>query len=199
VTELPDPPVPTDCDLRDFPFMPLDIARLRRSKAWLKAKRNPALAFYMINLWTASWHDVPAGSLKDDDTALAEMAMCDPRKWAKVRADALHGWVKCSDGRLYHPVIAEKVIPAWAKQRSRLAKVNRRHEILSDEWARIRAEVFRRDDYTCQYCGDRGVRLEADHIVPVSRGGQTVLENLATACLPCNRAKGTKLLSEWIR
>lgn len=119
MTELPDPPVPTDCDLRDFPFMPLDIARLRRSKAWLKAKRNPALAFYMVNLWTASWHDVPAGSLEDDDDVLADLAMCDPIKWQKLRADVLHGWVKCSDGRLYNPTVCEKVRESWASKLER--------------------------------------------------------------------------------
>ncbi|MFM0432359.1 DUF1376 domain-containing protein [Paraburkholderia aspalathi] len=199
MTELPEPPVPTDCDLRDFPFMPLDIARLRRSKAWLKAKRNPALAFYMVNLWTASWHELPASSLEDNDAVLADLAMCDSRKWPKIRGDVLHGWIKCSDGRLYHPVVAEKAQVAWSKQRSRLARFNRRLEILSEAWAALRAEVFRRDDYTCQYCTERGGRLEADHVIPVSRGGQTALANLATACLPCNRSKGTKLLSEWIR
>ncbi|CDY79443.1 hypothetical protein BGLT_02224 [Caballeronia glathei] len=93
--------------------MPLEVARLRRSKAWLVAKRTPALAFYMINLWTASWHDKPAASLEDDDDVLADLAMCDPHKWTKLRADVLHGWVKCTDGRLYHPVVAEKALDAW--------------------------------------------------------------------------------------
>ncbi|WP_413226600.1 HNH endonuclease [Burkholderia glumae] len=39
-------------------------------------------------------------------------------------------------------------------------------------WARIRAVVFARDDY-CRYCGARGIYLEADHVVPLSRGGPT--------------------------
>jgi hypothetical protein len=59
----PDPLVPADVDLRDFPWMPVDIHRLRRSKALLICKRRPELAFYMINLWTASWHEKPAGAL----------------------------------------------------------------------------------------------------------------------------------------
>jgi len=122
VTEpsLPAPLTPVDCDLRDFPFIPLEIQRLRRSKAWLRCKRNPALAFYLINLWTAAWHDVPAASLEDDDEVLADLAVCDPSKWDKVREDVLRGWIKCSDGRLYHPVVAEKVLEAWkAKQAQR--------------------------------------------------------------------------------
>lgn len=129
------PLTPPDCDLTDFPFMPLEVARLRRSKAWLICKRTPALAFYMLNLWTACWHERPAGSLEDDDDVLADQAMCDPAKWDKVKADVLRGWVLCDDGRYYHPTVCEKVVEAWnAKldQRwrtecSRIKKHNDRH------------------------------------------------------------------------
>lgn len=107
------PLTPPDCDLTDFPFMPLEVARLRRSKAWLICKRTPALAFYMLNLWTACWHERPAGSLEDDDDVLADQAMCDPAKWDKVKADVLRGWVLCDDGRYYHPTVCEKVVEAW--------------------------------------------------------------------------------------
>lgn len=102
--------------------MPLMVARLRKSKAWVKAKRNPALGFYMINLWTAAWHEQPAGSLEDDDDVLADAAMCDPAKWAKVREDALRGWVKCDDGRLYHPVVCEQVLNSWKSKLERAEK-----------------------------------------------------------------------------
>jgi hypothetical protein len=122
LSDLPSPLTPLDCDLRDFPFMPLDVARLRRSKAWLKAKRNPALAFYLINLWTASWHDVPAASLEDDDDVLADLAMCDPSKWAKVRDEVLRGWILCADGRLYHPTVAEKALEAWKAKLAQRAR-----------------------------------------------------------------------------
>ena len=106
-------PVPAEADLTDFKFMPLEVARLRRSKAWLICKRRPELAFFMLNLWTASWHERPAGSLEDDDDVLADAAMCSPEKWTKVRADVMRGWFKAADGRLYHPVVAEKVMDSW--------------------------------------------------------------------------------------
>lgn len=64
-------------------------------------------------------------------------------------------------------------------------------------WRELRDTVFRRDDYTCQYCGARGGRLECDHVVPVSRGGPHSLSNLVTACLPCNRRKSGKTVEEW--
>jgi uncharacterized protein YdaU (DUF1376 family) len=133
--DLPPPLTPPDCDLRDFLFMPIECARLRRSKAWLIARKEPALGFYMVNLWVAAWHELPAASLEDDDDVLADAAMCDPRAWPKVRERVLRGWVKCSDGRLYHPVVAEKARASWERKQSqrqrteaaRQARTQRRH------------------------------------------------------------------------
>ena len=64
-------------------------------------------------------------------------------------------------------------------------------------WAEIRTRIFLRDNFTCQYCGEYGKRLECDHILPVSRGGGHGDENLATACFACNRSKRNKLVDEW--
>jgi 5-methylcytosine-specific restriction endonuclease McrA len=66
-----------------------------------------------------------------------------------------------------------------------------------NEWAKIRTSIFERDNYTCTYCGSYGGRLQCDHIVPVAKGGSHHEDNLTTACEPCNRSKGAKLLSEW--
>jgi 5-methylcytosine-specific restriction endonuclease McrA len=65
------------------------------------------------------------------------------------------------------------------------------------EWAMIRADIFERDDYTCQYCGAHGVALECDHIVPVVKGGTHGTDNLKTACRACNRSKAAKSIEEW--
>ena len=64
----------------------------------------------------------------------------------------------------------------------------------------LRFEVFKRDKFTCQYCGRTppSVILEADHIVPVSKGGQNESLNLVTACEDCNRGKSDKQLSSVI-
>ena len=52
-----------------------------------------------------------------------------------------------------------------------------------------RFNVFLRDAFECQYCGDPK-ELTFDHVVPRSRGGRTTWENVVTACSPCNLAKG---------
>lgn len=62
----------------------------------------------------------------------------------------------------------------------------------------IRFEVFKRDKFTCQYCGLSApdVILEIDHIKPVSKGGTNDILNLVTACRECNRGKTNKELSD---
>lgn len=69
----------------------------------------------------------------------------------------------------------------------------------AEDWALIRRRIFERDNYTCQYCGAKGVKLQCDHIFPVKHGGTHEDENLVTACEPCNRAKGGKVVAfdEW--
>lgn len=62
---------------------------------------------------------------------------------------------------------------------------------------KIRFEVFKRDRFTCQYCGRMApdVILEVDHITPVCEGGTNDILNLVTACRDCNRGKGKTKLS----
>lgn len=122
---LPPPPIPAEVDLTDFAFMPLEVARLRRSKAWLYCKRRPELAFYMLNLWTAAWHERPAGSLDPDEEVLADLAMATPARWKKVRVAVLRGWVKHSNNRIYHPVVTEKVVEAWGSKLAQREKTLR--------------------------------------------------------------------------
>jgi hypothetical protein len=57
---------------------------------------------------------------------------------------------------------------------------------------KIRFEVFKRDGFTCAYCGKTPpeVILEIDHIDPISKGGKDNINNLITACFDCNRGKG---------
>ena len=54
-----------------------------------------------------------------------------------------------------------------------------------------RFEVFKRDLFTCQYCGSTppSIVLEVDHIIPVSKDGDNSIDNLVTSCFDCNRGK----------
>ena len=59
-----------------------------------------------------------------------------------------------------------------------------------------RRNLFQRDHQTCQYCGSRDQPLSIDHVVPRSRGGTDVWENVTTACLTCNVRKGNRTPKE---
>lgn len=113
MTELLEPLTPPDCDLQAFPFMPLHVARLRDSD--LAAEEEPEACWYAVLLWAASWHQIPAASLPDNDTVLMRLVGLgrDQKTWNRCRAGALRGFVKCTDGRLYHPVVAEAALESW--------------------------------------------------------------------------------------
>lgn len=59
-----------------------------------------------------------------------------------------------------------------------------------------RRNILRRDNFTCQYCGITNHPLTVDHVMPKSRGGQSVWTNVVVACKPCNLKKGNRRLSE---
>lgn len=63
---------------------------------------------------------------------------------------------------------------------------------------RVRFEIFKRDSFTCQYCGAHPpqVILHLDHIVPVAEGGGNSPDNLITSCEPCNLGKGATSLGD---
>ena len=56
-----------------------------------------------------------------------------------------------------------------------------------------RFNVFLRDRFTCQYCGEHE-ELTFDHVVPRSKGGGDSWDNVVTSCAPCNLRKGDRLL-----
>jgi 5-methylcytosine-specific restriction endonuclease McrA len=61
-----------------------------------------------------------------------------------------------------------------------------------------RANVYARDDHTCQYCGKRFApsQLTFDHVLPVARGGRKAWDNIVTCCISCNRLKGDRAPEE---
>ena len=109
---MPAPLTPPDCDMGGL-YLPLQVHRLLHSRLWLKARRDKAIAFAAVSLWCESWQQVPAASLPDDDELLAELAGCDAGEWARVKPHVMRLYVLCSDGRLYHRVVADQALIAW--------------------------------------------------------------------------------------
>lgn len=65
---------------------------------------------------------------------------------------------------------------------------------------KIKEQIFKRDNYTCYYCGKTNLetKLVVDHKMPTSRGGTHEFTNLITACSKCNTLKGYKTDKEFI-
>lgn len=121
--DLPPPLLPDEVDLRDFAYMPLKVEQLRNSKLAKIAVRNPRVAASGLFLWAFSWHQVPAGSIENDEDTLRDAACCPPSAWGQggVRDQILRGWVLCSDNRWWHPVVSGVAWEAW------LSKVEQRY------------------------------------------------------------------------
>lgn len=71
---------------------------------------------------------------------------------------------------------------------------------------KLRARIFRRDNYTCKGCGKqfdhsdwKGKGLTIDHVIPVSKGGSNRDHNLQTMCSDCNHKKGSEIEPQYIR
>lgn len=110
MTEERQPLVSREVDLRGLPWMPIDTVRLLDSDIFALSSGDAFKA--AVALWCRAWRQVPAASLPDDDRILAQLSGAGA-KWRRVKELALRGFVRCSDGRLYHPVIAEKALEAW--------------------------------------------------------------------------------------
>ena len=120
-----EPLVPHEVDLRGLDYMPLFGNHLFGSEFNAAATDGEWRA--ALTLWWAAWNQVPAGSLPADDVALCRLADLgrDVKTWRKLKVRALHGFVECSDGRIYHRFICDQALVAWdkrVKERERKAK-----------------------------------------------------------------------------
>lgn len=86
------------------------------------------------------------------------------------------------NGSKFHSVGAEYPIPA-------VIRLQRYINIPYKSVELTRNNVFRRDNFNCQYCGGDS-ELSLDHLIPRSKGGKTNWKNLVTACKTCNSIKG---------
>lgn len=89
----------------------------------------------------------------------------------------------------------QALIALEAIEAERLAEneARRREE---SAWPATRRAVLRRDGYACFYCGAEN-SFQCDHVVPRSKGGRSVAENLVASCKTCNSSKKDRTPEEW--
>jgi hypothetical protein len=138
---LPEPLTPADADVRSCPYMPLYGDRLFRSDFSFKASDAEFRA--AMQLWWEAWRQVPAGSLPDNEKALACLsgAAGDLRKWRRIAGVALHGFVKCADGRLYHPIICDAAMGVLKSRSGERTKKANQREKLKNKGASTRGKT----------------------------------------------------------
>jgi uncharacterized protein YdaU (DUF1376 family) len=125
--DLPEPLVPADVDLSKLAGFMLDTRRLLGSELVAISSGDEFKA--AVLLWCRAWQQ-PRCSLPDDDRILASFAGVPLSRWPKIREVAMHGFVKCSDGRWYHRVLSTDAVRA-----DRMAK--QRREAIQKRWAKL--------------------------------------------------------------
>jgi uncharacterized protein YdaU (DUF1376 family) len=94
----------------------LNVERLLGSE--LVALSSHEVIGAAILIWARSWKQRPAASLPDDDKVNAAFARMALPRFRKLKEEILRGFVKCSDGRLYHKVLAVEALKAFGKKQA---------------------------------------------------------------------------------
>lgn len=191
MSDKPAPLVPAEVRFRDDKTVPIPYDFLSFGR--LASEQNARVARAVMTLLLRSWHGKPAASIEDFGHRFFRLVHESPDWWKRNGEKVLAYFVRCSDGRLYSPDLAPIALQRWNSAIS-----GRQLDVSATEWVRLRAAVFARDGYRCMYCGMKDVPLHADHVLALSRGGASTMENLVTACGGCNTSKGAKPVQEWL-
>lgn len=162
--------------------MPLFVADYLGDTSHLTTLEHGAYMLLIMSYWQRG------KALSADSKRLASIARVPADEWAAIEP-AIAEFFVCSQGVWAHKRIEHELSKYRRKEVANGLRLPR------DEWATLRMEIFIRDEFTCRYCGETGVALECDHVIPVSRGGNHSESNLVTSCVPCNRAKHAKIVS----
>lgn len=109
--DVPAPLVPPEVDCTDLDAFMLNVERLMASE--LVALSTHEVIGAALLLWCRAWKQRPAASLPDDERVLAAYSRLTIQRFRKLRSEVMRGFVKCSDGRFYHAVLAEVAIRAF--------------------------------------------------------------------------------------
>ncbi len=145
----------------------------------------------LLNVWTYYGRQPNYSEMKKHPSIVGPKAYVS--KWGKWSL-ALDAFVKQvrNDNKTVIEVDEKQVIN----------KAKKKNKFISSEDSRkiklgVRYAILSRDSFKCVRCGnspatDPTCKLHVDHIIPFSKGGETILENLQTLCLKCNIGKGNK-------
>lgn len=140
--------------------MALDVVRLLDSDFFAISTGEEFKAG--VALWAKSWNQLPAASLPNNDRILAHLSGSGTR-WPKIKEMALHGWIECTDGRLYHPVVADKAVEAWDRR---------------NEWNDVQENKNARQQRWRERCKSLSAKLRTVGVTPPKGASLQTLEDL---------------------
>ena len=146
----------------------------------------------LVALWLWSAQNKPSGDLSDysiEDIASYSSWKGKPEIFMEALVDL--EWIDEESGK--------SKIHNWHKHQPHLKKFTYTKRPCSKTWSKIKKFVLERDSNRCIYCGASKEQMECDHVVPLSKGGDNSISNLASCCPDCNRRKGAKSPDEWLR
>lgn len=112
-------PYPDDTRAKGWRFE-LDHERIKQSDTWALAPAN--VRPWLLMLWMTAWEQTPCGSLPSDDDLIVARLGIDPEFFASNRAKIMRGWTVASNGRLYHPVVSQRVLEMMESRRKDAAR-----------------------------------------------------------------------------
>ncbi len=175
MNDLPAPLVSSEVDISKLDGFMLDTRKLLSSE--LVAISTPEEFKAAVLLWCRAWQQQPAASLPNDPRVLSSFAAVSAQRWSKIKDMALRGFVLCSDGRLYHRILAADANRAWEALRKRHDRTraatdarkkgrdDQRHDPLDEhiDVGRYDQSVSDRDDQRHDNRDDRQSDCHDDH------------------------------------
>jgi hypothetical protein len=159
-SETPNPPYPPDTKANGWK-PEVDWQRIKSSKTWRTCPHDQRNN--LLRLWLESWNEVPAGSWEADDEIIAVAIDLPIRLFTAHRDHLMRGWYRCSDGRLYHPVIAEMVFAMTQKRMRNAQRVRKHRESKTDDVTHYsNAVTHYNDDVTCESHGSNAQEQEQE-------------------------------------
>jgi 5-methylcytosine-specific restriction endonuclease McrA len=172
-------------------------AQRARSAAWYAANRERALAMSLD--WQAANYDKIRERRSTPEYRAKKAAYAKAHRAANPEENRARS-------RAYYAANRDKVVAAQAAWKAanpdkirniqntrRAKKLGAQPDLTGQQWREILEEF----DNCCAYCQARGVRLEQEHMTPLSRGGRHTKSNVVPACRSCNARKNTKTLFEF--
>jgi len=133
-------------------------------------------------------HDITNRSVLVLNQTYEPLHICDVKRAIVLLIEQKASMVKVVDHLVLYSALTAFPVPT-------VIRIN--HYVKVRNWYAVlnKANIFRRDNYTCQYCGIKNVPMTIDHVIPKVLGGRDTWENLVTACVRCNNRKGDRLLA----